>query len=84
MVSRAVQFRFTLNFHMVMCYEFELPVELFGFATRSICQRTDLSVKPNIATELPGVKLGLNHVATKIISEWVERQSQKNSVLSLY
>ena len=30
MVSRAVQFRFTLNFHMVTCYEFESLVELFG------------------------------------------------------
>ena len=71
---------------MVMCYEFELLVELFGFATQSICQQTDLLVKPNIATELPGVKLGLNHVllVTKITSEWVERQSQENSVLTLY
>ena len=45
--------------------------------------RTDLSVKPSIATESPGVKLGLNHVATKIILA-SERQGQENSVLTLY
>ena len=46
--------------------------------------RTDLSVKPDIATESPGVKPGLSNVGTKIISKWVERQSQENSVLTLY
>ena len=45
MVSQAVQFCFTLNFHMVMYYEFESLVELFGFATRSICQLTLASVE---------------------------------------
>ena len=45
MVSQAVQFRFTLNFHMVTSYEFELLVELFGFATRSICQLMLASVE---------------------------------------
>ena len=46
MVSRVVQFCFMLNFHMmVMCYEFELLVELFGFATRSICQLALVSVE---------------------------------------
>ena len=45
MVSQVVQFRFTLNFHMVMSYEFESLVELFGFATQSICQLMLASVE---------------------------------------
>ena len=40
--------------------------------------------EPNKTTESPGVKPGLRNVAIKIIRKWVERQSQENSVLTLY
>ena len=46
MVSRAVQFRFTLVLTWKRVYEFESLVELFLLlATRSICQLTLASVE---------------------------------------
>ena len=46
-------------------------------------RRTDLSVKAKIATQSPGVKTGLSSLATKNISEWVERQGKEIPVLTL-
>ena len=43
----------------------------------------DLAVKFNIATQSPGVKTGLSSLATKIISDWDERQGKENPVLTL-
>ena len=41
--------------------------------------------EPSIASESPGVKRGLRNVTTSIVnSEWVEQQSQANSVLTLF
>ena len=53
MVSRVVQFRFTLNFHMVTCYEFKSLVELLGFATQSNFQLTLASVETSRCSSDP-------------------------------